>query len=638
MIVSPNLAFSKQEGPKLPAEFSLEFDREYILPIKEFKYGGMVWADDKLYLGTDNGVVYELTFNDGFELTSTSNFGMLQISGMGWDANNLWIITMGSGQILRLGKISGKLAVDNVFKPPYPDTYPYAMAFIGKRLVTSGYQKVIQEYTLTNEDTLVQVDEIYIGTTLQTLTAVDGRLFSIGKRGIVELTDKLRKTHKVNDKGQLGKLLAYDGKSFWTCDGKRIVRFKTKSAEPKTKKIPTVITDEQLKLTAYEYEYARPISVAWDGNNLWSVTQADYIKHTNDGNLSISEAPDIIYPSHSGGLPRLQITHGNGNLAWDGASLVTTGTIKKEFGSQINVLIRLTLVINAGVPMLKMLKEEELPVSGHVSGITWFQDHLWISTGQQTATSGEGSYIHKLAKDEDGNWMVIKTNRYQGKRCQGLAWDGQFLWSYGIFENTLYKHRLDDNLSIDSRYMFINGEPLTYFSGLAWDGHELWAANYNHNKIYKITTLTESGDKVGSEYGHHNKNQAAKDVILPPSLSFEADIAYSNSDATLNYGDSFTITVTVRNFGEGTAEGIDVELTGDKSTLSLFKDKKINLGVISPDRAEQAVFVGTVPDNFDGNKLSVDAKITERYGFEPVASYKIEKPIFPKSNGKGELI
>lgn len=81
---------------------------------------------------------------------------------------------------------------------------------------------------------------------------------------------------------------------------------------------------------------------------------------------------------------------------------------------------------------------------------------------------------------------IIHTISTPGGNCQGLTWDGNYLWTSDIASNMIYK--LDP---VDGSVINLFASPGTYSEGLAWDGNYLWACEnggglYTDYFIYKL--------------------------------------------------------------------------------------------------------------------------------------------------------
>ncbi len=83
---------------------------------------------------------------------------------------------------------------------------------------------------------------------------------------------------------------------------------------------------------------------------------------------------------------------------------------------------------------------------------------------------------------------VVHTIPAPGTHCQGLTWDGEYLWVTDNSTKMIYKVSPEDGEVISSfPYPF----SINFSEGLAWDGTNLWGSGWNESngngsKIYKL--------------------------------------------------------------------------------------------------------------------------------------------------------
>lgn len=605
---TPSAAFSSH----LPDNFALQREAMYNLPFKADSYAGIVWADGKLYVGTYEGKIHQMSITkENLIVEHTSDLGSLRVSSLAWDGNNLWACVMGTGNIIRLKNTSYSLAVDNIFDLPGADTYPYAMTFYKESLFVGGHSETLNEYKILSKNHLEIVDQRYLGKILRGLTSAEGRLFTTmtdSRYGIIEIKGKKESFFPIEDLNASAIAIAYNEQAFWLLSQNKLYKYKIVPA--KKTDLPTKLQGRDFNLEGYAYSPKRPMSLAWDGNSLWTAKDISIYQHQLDPHLSVKNTPKFI-----GGNVNLRLSYGG--LSWDGANFATTGSKVVDFGKKTNYLIRLRQVLDADILSLKVISEEELPVFGDIGALTWIDGKLWVSTGQQTRTSGEGSFFHELEKGKNGRWKLVKTYKAPGSRCQGLAWDGMYLWSYDVFEEAFFKHKMDDELTIVEKYSEINGERLMYFSGLAWDGQNLWTGNYRYDKIYKISFGDANETKPRNIPGYATNNVD----ILHPELYIETQMHDENNNELLEGGEKIGLLVTVTNNGEGIAEGVRIRLQGGEG-LNILPMEEF-MGIIKPFIQQQKLFSGTVKRNISGGKIKLEVIVTEKTGIKK--SVVIEK-------------
>jgi len=85
-----------------------------------------------------------------------------------------------------------------------------------------------------------------------------------------------------------------------------------------------------------------------------------------------------------------------------------------------------------------------------------------------------------------GSKELIIVDEFNGPDAgflRGLAWDGTTLWSCTSpdgWSSTIYKHNLDENLSVNESY-----SPSTYTVGIVWINGTLWSIDNFTDKLIK---------------------------------------------------------------------------------------------------------------------------------------------------------
>ncbi|MBI4395562.1 MAG: response regulator [Elusimicrobia bacterium] len=100
-------------------------------------------------------------------------------------------------------------------------------------------------------------------------------------------------------------------------------------------------------------------------------------------------------------------------------------------------------------------------------------------------------YKHNL----DQKLSVAQIVQLPGGHPTGIAWDGVNLWTCNSWEQKIYKHGMDAGLSVAAEYPSPGPEP----AGLYWDGVNLWVCDYKEGKFYRMK-VSEEGLTVLNAY------------------------------------------------------------------------------------------------------------------------------------------
>lgn len=122
------------------------------------------------------------------------------------------------------------------------------------------------------------------------------------------------------------------------------------------------------------------------------------------------------------------------------------------------------------------------------SALAWDGQNLWIADW-----SSQSVYKHK----PDAGLSIQSVSQLADNHATGLAWDGERLWSCSSMEKKITKHNMDANLS--ALVGFPN--PLQDPTALAWDGVYMWCADGAGGKLYKLKPTAEGLSIAGVHDG-----------------------------------------------------------------------------------------------------------------------------------------
>jgi CheY-like chemotaxis protein len=105
--------------------------------------------------------------------------------------------------------------------------------------------------------------------------------------------------------------------------------------------------------------------------------------------------------------------------------------------------------------------------------LTWDGKSLWACDW-----IAQSVYKHTI----DDKLTIASTYQIPNIHFSGLAFDGQYLWTSDSWTRQINKHNMDASLSLVVSYPAISPEP----AGLFWDGTNLWCCDTKEQKIYKL--------------------------------------------------------------------------------------------------------------------------------------------------------
>ncbi len=104
----------------------------------------------------------------------------------------------------------------------------------------------------------------------------------------------------------------------------------------------------------------------------------------------------------------------------------------------------------------------------------------WAATRSNTLDSGEPVFLYRM----DADLREISRHEAPAKGCQGLAWDGQFLWFVDVFNDSIYVLDIAGEQPVGVHRIPTN---FSYLSGIAFDGRNIWVSEYEKHQIHRLS-------------------------------------------------------------------------------------------------------------------------------------------------------
>lgn len=164
-------------------------------------------------------------------------------------------------------------------------------------------------------------------------------------------------------------------------------------------------------------------------------------------------------------------------------------TKQKEIKKQINIfpivvgVILVAIFVSISIVVTKNLSGTKIKVYpipySNPTALCWDGKNLWVSDWVNQTI-----YKHNI----DEKLTVANMFTMLGSHITGLTFDGQYLWTCDSWARKIHKRNMDSNLSVVVTYQSPGLEP----SGLFWDGINLWCCDPKEQKLYKLrVSLTE---------------------------------------------------------------------------------------------------------------------------------------------------
>ncbi len=138
----------------------------------------------------------------------------------------------------------------------------------------------------------------------------------------------------------------------------------------------------------------------------------------------------------------------------------------------------------------------------HAHCIAWDGQNYWAGTRLDGADPQGQSELYKFDQD----LKLVDSYVGAGKGCQGMEWDGKFLWWGDAFTNTVTLINIDNHSSTPPAVLHQYRPSIKQQAGIAYDGKDIWfadAANHQLNILHQDIYF----DWLGGDYEISNHAQ-----------------------------------------------------------------------------------------------------------------------------------
>lgn len=232
--------------------------------------------------------------------------------------------------------------------------------------------------------------------------------------------------------------------------------------------------DRELKLPG------SPSGIAVNGRELIIANRIDpwgFLRLTRDGDeFAIQQVP-VVEEVYS---QKIQF----GGVTWNGANYVSTAS-----GAWFGLKTPLLFTIH-DPKTLRIVRTAAAP--DDIGCLVWDGSGYWAATRKNTVDEAKPAHLYRF------DASFAETERFDSPipGCQGMAWDGRYLWLADVFDDAIVV--LDPRVSppelVDRRVV-----PFDYLSGLAFAGKELWVAETDDNRLHRVSPPLLAEWRAGKE-------------------------------------------------------------------------------------------------------------------------------------------
>ena len=118
-----------------------------------------------------------------------------------------------------------------------------------------------------------------------------------------------------------------------------------------------------------------------------------------------------------------------------------------------------------------------------------------------------------------------------------------------------------------------------------------------------------------------------------PHLAYTAQLKDQNNNKVLDGGEEIRLRVEIKNTGEGTANNVSIELSGQKEIIDTL-GSGAQIGDIKPQQKKVHEFKGVLPLQIPSGKASVRVELIEGRGFSPKEKLSLQIVMKPSEASK----
>jgi hypothetical protein len=155
---------------------------------------------------------------------------------------------------------------------------------------------------------------------------------------------------------------------------------------------------------------------------------------------------------------------------------------------------------------LALLRTHPAPPS--VGCVAFDGQRYWAATRKNTADEKIDHLLYQL----DASLNVVRSWPAPGFGCQGLAWDGRYLWHADVFDDTLTV--LDPSVE-PPRAVNSETTEIGYLSGITWFDAQMWLTEYGDNRLVRLRPALRASLAGGPAAAPVAEPQLAAAVAVP---------------------------------------------------------------------------------------------------------------------------
>lgn len=217
---------------------------------------------------------------------------------------------------------------------------------------------------------------------------------------------------------------------------------------------------------------AKPDGIAWDGQNFifsnrtspWGLVRITPLENGQYRKTTIPVVDDY----------NLQQISFQG-ISWNGTMLIALTSGEWFQSSHKKVFVELD-------PQTYKFTKVIGPAPDFAHCLAWDGQNYWAGTRFNTADQQASPALYKFDQD----MKLVASFEGAGKGCQGMTWDGKYLWWGDVFSDSLTLYDITHSASRSPVIVHQYHPSIKLQSGIVFDGKEIWVGDVKNSELKRL--------------------------------------------------------------------------------------------------------------------------------------------------------
>jgi hypothetical protein len=162
-------------------------------------------------------------------------------------------------------------------------------------------------------------------------------------------------------------------------------------------------------------------------------------------------------------------------ISWNGTSLIALTSGEWFQSPHKKVFVELN-------PQTYQLKKIIGAAPEFAHCLAWDGQNYWAGTRFNTPDQLAKAALYKFDQD----LKLLESFNGAGKGCQGMTWDGKFLWWGDIFDDSVTLYNIIHSSSSSPEIVHQYQLSIEKHSGIAFDGKDVWFGDYKNQQLKRL--------------------------------------------------------------------------------------------------------------------------------------------------------